>query len=110
MTVNDLAKIEGIETIFLSDGNQEFSTAYTGDLLSDVMGNAEEESILITVQAHKNTIAVASLSSMPAIITCNGRDCPQDMIEAAKKENISLFTSEFSQFKVSCLVAKVLGC
>lgn len=110
MTVADISAIKGIETVYMGNKDAEVTTAYTGDLLSDVMGNAEEGCVLITVQAHKNTIAVASLSSMPAIITCNGRECPQDMIEAAKKEEISLFTTDENQFKVSAKIAKALGC
>ena len=44
----------------VSEGDDlEIQNGYTSDLLSDVMGNAPEDSVLITIQAHKNTIAVA---------------------------------------------------
>ena len=39
----------------------EASCAYVGDLLSDVMGHAGEDSVLVTVQNHLNTIAVCTL-------------------------------------------------
>lgn len=41
---------------------------YTSDLLSDVMAHIKEDDALITIQAHKNTIAVASLTGASAVI------------------------------------------
>lgn len=109
MTVKDITKIEGFKTELLSDETLEVKTAYTGDLLSDVIANVEEDSILITIQAHKNTIAVCSLSSMPAIIICNGRNCPDDMIKAARENDISIFSTDDTQFLASVKIAKALN-
>ncbi len=109
MTVKDITKIEGFKTELLSDEKLEVKTAYTGDLLSDVIANVEEDSVLITIQAHKNTIAVCSLSSMPAIIICNGRSCPDDMIKAAKENDISIFSTDDTQFLASVKIAKALN-
>lgn len=108
MIVKDLSKIEGFNTVLLADENLVIKEAYVGDLLSDVIGNIGDDSILITVQAHKNTIAVGALASMPAIIICNDRSCPDDMIKAAKENDISLFTTEDNQFQASVKVAKAL--
>lgn len=83
------------------------TNAYCSDLLSDIMGNAKDESILITIQAHKNTVAVASLKDSPAIIICNNRPIGEDMIAACKDEGIALFVSKENQFQVS---AKVYAC
>lgn len=106
MIVKDLAQI--FKPITMTNGDDKISTAYTGDLLSDVIGNVDDESVLITVQAHKNTIAVCSLSSMPAIIICNNRSCPDDMIEAAIENNISIFATKDNQFMASVKIAKLL--
>ena len=109
MTVKDLTTVEGFETVLLVDEDLIIKDVYTGDLLSDVIGNVGDDSILVTVQAHKNTIAVGSLSSMPAIVICNGRSCPEDMIKAAKESEISLFTTEDNQFQASVKIAKKLN-
>jgi len=82
--------------------------AYTSDLLSDVMGNAAADSVLITVQGHKNTVAVANLVGIPAIILCNGRGIPQDMQASAEKEGIALYTTELNQFAASYKIAQAL--
>ncbi len=81
--------------------DKEIMCAYTSDLLSDVMGNGPEEAVLITIQAHKNTVAVAVLKDSPAIIICNNRPIPGDMIMSAKDEGIAILVSEENQFTVS---------
>ncbi|MDZ7794185.1 MAG: iron-sulfur binding hydrogenase [Spirochaetia bacterium] len=91
------------------DPAAEIQNAYTSDLLSDVMGNAPANSVLITVQGHKNTVAVANLVGMPAIILCNGRGVPQDMQESAEQEGIALYTTKFDQFTASYKIAQALG-
>lgn len=109
MTVNDISRIEGFKTEVLSDPDAVVTHAYTGDLLSDVMGNSPDESVLITIQAHKNTIAVASLVGSHAILICNGRSIPDDMKESAASEGISLFSTRDDQFMASCKIAQMLG-
>ncbi len=82
---------------------------YTSDLLSDVMANAGESSVLVTVQAHKNTVAVAGLSGMSGIILCSGREAPADMIEAARKERIGIFVARDAQYAVSWKLHDLTG-
>jgi hypothetical protein len=101
MTTQEMAAALSLTEIFLSDGNKAVSAVYTSDLLSDVMGNADDEAVLITIQAHKNTVAVATLKDSPAIIICNDRPIPDDMIEAVRSEGISLFVTRENQFTVS---------
>lgn len=109
MLVKEIANLEGFRTEVMTNPEAQVSKAYTGDLLSDVMGNAPDDSVLITIQAHKNTIAVASLAGTQAIVICNGRAVPDDMKESAASENIGLFTTKDDQFMVSCRIAQLLG-
>ncbi|MFO7849588.1 MAG: iron-sulfur binding hydrogenase [Spirochaetia bacterium] len=88
--------------------NAVITAGYTSDLLSDVMGNAPDKSVLITIQAHKNTVAVASLAGITAIVLCNGRTIPDDMREAAENEGISLLGTEKDQFTASAVIAREL--
>lgn len=106
MKANEL-KFQGLECIQPSD--KEITGGYTSDLLSDVMAHIKEGDALITIQAHKNTIAVASLTNASAVIFCHGRTAAADVLEAAAKENISVFISAGSQFETTCAVAKALG-
>jgi len=79
----------------------EVSGAYTSDLLSDVMAHAKEGGALITIQAHKNTVAVSTLANITVIIICNSRPLPDDMLEAAKDEGIAVIRTKENQFTVS---------
>ncbi len=84
---------------------------YTSDLLSDVMANADEGSVLITIQAHKNTVAVATLAGVVAIVFCNNRPVGDDVLEAAAKEGIAVFRTSINQFRASAGIAQHLeGC
>ncbi len=108
MELQSINKILGYELVVENRENKNISEAYTSDLLSDVMGHAKEASVLITVQAHKNTIAVATIADIRAIILCNNRQAPADMIKAAEEESIAIFQTEDSQFDVSWKIKNLM--
>jgi hypothetical protein len=81
--------------------DRELRGAYTSDLLSDVMANAEDVEILVTIQSHKNTVAVTTLVGASVILVCNNRPVPDDMVEAARSELVGIFRSPRSQFEIS---------
>jgi len=91
----------GAEICQIEFDDIEVTGAYTSDLLSDVMANAKEGGALITIQAHKNTVAVASLVNISVVVICNSRPLPDDMLEAAKDENIAVIRTKENQFTVS---------
>ena len=86
----------------------ECTGAYTSDLLSDVMANAHETDLLITIQSHKNTIAVATLVGASAVVVCNNRPVPEDMIEAARAERIAILVTPRNQFTISGMLYTLL--
>jgi serine kinase of HPr protein (carbohydrate metabolism regulator) len=65
------------------------------------MANAHDGGALITIQAHKNTVAVATLVNISVIVICNSRPLPEDMLEAAKDESIAVIRTKENQFTVS---------
>lgn len=102
MKISELSTELGFNCVQKEFEDQEISAGYTSDLLSDVMAHAEAGSVLITIQAHKNTVAVAQLVGANAVIICNDRPIAEDMIEAARQEKIAIFSSAENQFEVSC--------
>lgn len=109
MKAKEVANRLGLTTVQSVGGEKEIITGYTSDLLSDVMANAEDGAILITIQAHKNAVAVASLAGCPAIFICNDRPIPEEMIEAAKEEEIAVYSTEKNQYQVSGELYALLG-
>ncbi|MDK2857831.1 MAG: hypothetical protein PWQ29_235 [Verrucomicrobiota bacterium] len=108
MKTNEL-KFDGLDCVQPASSDSEITGGYTSDLLSDVMAHLKEGEALLTIQAHKNTVAVATLMGAPAIIFCHGRIATADVLEAAAKENIAVFISANSQFETTCRFAKALG-
>jgi hypothetical protein len=99
--ISDLAATLGAECVQTTWTDRDIGDAYTSDLLSDAMANAPEGGVLVTVQAHKNTVAVATLKDLAAIVVCNDRPIPDDMVDAARDEGIALFRTAENQFTVS---------
>jgi hypothetical protein len=100
-------RFQGLEK--LQDADVEITGGYTSDLLSDVMANLTEGDALITIQAHKNTVAVAALTGASALIFCHGRRPDADTLAAAEKEKIAVFVSSLSQYETTCALANALA-
>lgn len=109
MKISDIQSLEEFTCMQEEYEDAALTNGYTSDLLSDVMANADEGSVLITIQAHKNTIAVSSLVGIAAIIICNNRPIADDMIQAAQGEGIAIFLTAETQFNTSALIAQHLG-
>ncbi len=107
MKTSELATLEFVclQDQFVDD---ELAGGYTSDLLSDAMAHLGEREVLITLQSHKNTIAVASLAGASAIVFCHGRTVSTDVLEAAEKEGIALFSTPDNQFVATCKIAAAL--
>jgi hypothetical protein len=101
MTIREAAAALGAEICQGEFNDSDLTGAYTSDLLSDVMANAKEGGALITIQAHKNTVAVATLVNITVIVVCNSRPLPEDMLEAARDEGIAVIRTRENQFTVS---------
>jgi len=109
MMISELCKNLELKPVYEHYSDHEASGAYTSDLLSDVMAHAGEGEILITIQAHKNTVAVASLVGSSAIIICNSRPIPDDMTQSAKDEGIPIFVTGDNQYTVSGKLYKLFN-
>lgn len=79
----------------------EVSGGYTSDLLSDVMGNAEAGTVWITLQIHRNVIAVAALKELAAVLLVGGAVPDAPTLEAAREEGVVLLSTPLSAFTVS---------
>lgn len=74
---------------------------YCSDLLSDVMGNAQEGQVWLTIQVHKNIIAVAALKELSAILLVKGLNATDDAIEAAVEEGIPILQTNEPAFETA---------
>lgn len=109
MKLSEIAQKGGFQTVFLPNPDAEATGAYTSDLLSDVMAHCQDGDVLVTVQNHKNSVAVCTLVGAPAVLIVHSRPIPDDMLAAARQENIAILSSSLDQFTVSCALGAMLG-
>ena len=88
--------------------DREVTGGYTGDLLSDVMGNSREGYIWITRQVHQNIVAVASLKELAGIILINSCQPAPDTLEKAEAEKIPVMVSGLPAFEISGQIYNLL--
>jgi serine kinase of HPr protein (carbohydrate metabolism regulator) len=74
---------------------------YVSDLLSDVMGNANEGEIWVTLQSHKNVMAIASLKDLSAIILVKGISPEEDTVIQSNAESIPVLGTTDQCFEIS---------
>ncbi|HPE37350.1 MAG TPA: hypothetical protein PK625_09375 [Spirochaetales bacterium] len=109
MTIRELGTELGFQPVQDHYQDRPLDGGYTSDLLSDVMAKAGAGSVLLTIQAHKNTVAVASLANLAAIVLCGGRKAPEDMLDAARAEGLAVFATDLDQFHATGLVYQAMG-
>jgi len=100
-TVADVAReITGSVVASASEAANEVRGGYASDLLSDVMANAEEGDVWVTLQKHVNIVAVAQLKNLSAIVLIGGRQPDADTLARAAEQRIPLVTTADRAFDV----------
>ncbi len=109
MTVNELATSCQLTPILLPFGECEVSGVYVGDLLSWVMGRAEEGNAFVTIMTNLNVIAVASLRELSCVIFAEGVAVPQEVIDAAAEKEINLLASGLPSYETCVALSRCLS-
>lgn len=73
---------------------------YASDLLSCVMAGAREGNVWVTLQAHPNVVAVASLLSLACVIITENSRLDEETVSKASEQGIPLLLSEEPTFIV----------
>jgi predicted transcriptional regulator len=73
---------------------------YVSDLMSDVMANAREGDLWVTLQIHQNIVAVAVMKSLSGIILVNGREPQEETLRKAASEQIPVLVSSMPAFEL----------
>ena len=102
MTVTELARLlEGAVIGPADAGGREVRGGYASDLLSDVMANAQDGDAWVTMQRHVNTVAVAQLKNLVAIVIVNGREPEAEMTARAAAHGVAVVTTPLRAFDVA---------
>jgi serine kinase of HPr protein (carbohydrate metabolism regulator) len=96
MKVKDIVQLPGFEIINESNMDRSINQLFSSDLLSHVMGNANEHDVLFTVLSNINVIGVASLLDFSAVIFTHNILVGEDIIQKASELDIPLLRTSLS--------------
>ena len=109
MKVNEIVEKLGLKVFSGENGLQNIITGgYVCDLLSDVMGHADAGNIWITLQTHKNVMAIASLKDLAAVIVVKGFEPEKDTIEKSNEEGVPILGTELDTFEITGKIYELL--
>ena len=102
MKVSDLVEKFGLKVFSGEAGlDNEITGGYVSDLLSDVMGNAAEGEVWVTLQTHQNVMAIASLKDLAAVVLVKDFEPDEDTVEHSNEEGIPVLGTSLSTFDIS---------
>ncbi len=108
MTVKELLEIVPIKLAAGKDGlNNEIEGGHVGDLLSFVMAHAKEKNVWVTIQGHINSVAVASLLGLSAIILTENVTPDDEMLRKADEESIPVLCTALNSFDMVCKLSSI---
>jgi len=106
MTVKEIIKSLDADVVAGTAGlGNEIRGGYVSDLLSDVMANAVAGDVWVTLQAHPNIIAVASLNELAAIVIVGGRETAEETRKKADELGLPLLVTRKTAFSVVAILA-----
>jgi hypothetical protein len=101
MIVEEVVNKLQLTVVAASKGlDTEIKGGYASDLLSNVMGFAAAGNVWVTMQAHQNIIAVASLAGLAAVIVAGGTEPEKDTAHKAETEGVILLATKLSCFEI----------
>lgn len=101
MNVEKLLSAASLTPVALPHPEREIHGAYIGDLLSWVMGRADEGNAWITIMSNVNIVAVATLADVSCIILAEGVMPDQGVKETAEAKGINILSSKESAYEIA---------
>jgi len=100
MKLSELAEKLNLEELS-GDTDRDIESCYISDLLSRVLGGCQSGDIWITVQSSLNMVAVAVMTDASCVILPEGLTAPDNVIEKANEEGLTIFTSEETAYALA---------
>ena len=109
MTVSELK--DAMELTVFCSGNEDAEVlgGYCGDLLSWVMGRAEEGNAWLTIMSNQNVAAVAVMTDLSCIVLTEGVKPDDALLSRCETEGINLLGTELSTYQAAAKLAEVLA-
>lgn len=108
MTVKAFVNAGGFTPLCLPSPEKEIDGVYVGDLLSWVMGNANQGNIWITIMSNINIVAVATLTDASCIILSEGVSLDSDVLSTAESKGINILSTSLPSYEAAIAVSELL--
>ncbi|HIR03869.1 MAG TPA: hypothetical protein IAD34_07360 [Candidatus Scatovicinus merdipullorum] len=110
MTVRDLAERLQLKILAGEDAtDRDVQGCYTGDLLSWVMGRAQEGDAWLTVMGNINAIAVATLADTACIILTENAPLDEAARQKAQQQQVAVLQTEENSYHTAIHIHQLLG-
>lgn len=106
MLISEYIEKTGANVINLS-ADKEITSAYAGDFLSFVMGNAKEGSIWFTVMNNVNVAGVAYLAGCACVVLCEGVCADKSLAEKCAKQGINLLGTKSTVYEACAMYSRL---
>lgn len=100
MTVEELCNSLDLTPCVLADGQRKVTGGCAGDLLSWVMGRAQEGDAWVTIMSNQNIVAVAALTDVSCIILAEGVQPDPGVAETAQAKGVNILLSPMSPYSL----------
>ena len=108
MTAKELSTALNLKIAVEGAPEKQILTTYCCDLLSIVMGRAPADSAWVTVMGNMNSVAVASLADIGAIILADGVKPDENAIKRAEENGINIFLSDEPVFDTALKIYEAI--
>ena len=110
MKVRELVEKLNLKVLSGENGlDRDIDGCYVSDLLSDVMGNAEMGNVWVTLQTHKNVMAIASLKELACVILVKNLTASEDTVEQRNEEGIPFLSTDMQTYETVGKIYTILN-
>ena len=78
---------------------EEVSSAFGSDMMSDVLAYAKSDSVLLTGLVNPQTIRTALMLDMEAIVFVRAKKLTDEVVSLARESGIAVLSTEFRMFE-----------
>ena len=108
MTVREMAERLELKWLVPGDGTRPVTGGFCGDLLSWVMGRAQEGDAWFTVMGNVNAIAVAVLADTACLVLTEDSPLDDDARERALSQEVAVLGSGRNAFQLAAALSRLL--
>mgnify|MGYP002732336228 CR=1 FL=1 len=109
MTVKALAEQLGCKILCMPSPDKEICGTYIGDLLSWVMGNAEQGNVWITIMSNINKVAVATLVDTSCILLAEDVVPDEELLQVATAKGVNILSTPLSAYKAALKLSEIIN-